>query len=62
VDVLILNAAPIAFQHAVVKRGKPVFILDEVGRIRYEAAVLSAYLDYRGTLEWLNRRFLAGIP
>lgn len=61
VDVLILNAAPIAFQHAVVKRGKPVFVLNEVSRIRYEAATLSDYLDYREMLEWLDRRFLAGI-
>lgn len=61
VDVRVLNVAPIAFQHGVVKQGKPVFVRDEVGRVRYEVAVLGAYLDYRETLEWFNRRFLAGI-
>ncbi len=61
VDVRILNAAPIAFQHAVVKRGRAVFVRDEASRIRYEAALLSAYLDYRETLEWFDRRFLAGL-
>ena len=61
VDVRILNASPVAFQHAVVKRGKSVFVPDEARRIRYEAALLSAYLDYQETLEWFDRRFLVGI-
>lgn len=61
VDVKILNSSPNYFQYEVIKDGKLVFCRDEVKRIRYEDGVLSNYLDYKETLEWLNQRFLAGI-
>ena len=60
-DVKILNSAPIYFQYEVIKNGKPVFCRDKVKKIRYEAKVLSEYLDYRDTLDWFNRKLLARI-
>jgi hypothetical protein len=58
-DVKILNLSPIYFQHEVIKNGKPVFCRDVKGKIRYEARVLSEYLDYRDILEWFNQELLA---
>ena len=58
-DVTILNYAPMLLQYEVIKTGKVVFSGDEVNRIRYEAQVLSGYLDYKETSDWLDRVFLA---
>ena len=58
-DVKILNLSPIYFQHEVVKNGRVVFSRDEAKRIEYEAEVLSNYLDYKDTLEWFDKEFLA---
>ncbi|MDN7023829.1 nucleotidyltransferase domain-containing protein [Methanoculleus sp. FWC-SCC1] len=58
VDAKVLNTAPIAFQHEVVKSGRPVFFRDRGRQIRYEADLLSRYLDYRDTLEWFDRVLL----
>ncbi|MEM2146781.1 MAG: hypothetical protein QW279_15565 [Candidatus Jordarchaeaceae archaeon] len=30
-------------------------------RVRFEAEVLSTYLDYKETLDWFNKKFLARI-
>ena len=61
VDVKILNLSPLDFQYQVIKKGEPVFIRDELKRVRYEAEVLSLYLDYEETSEWLDREFLKRI-
>ena len=60
-DVTPLNNAPIAFQFEVIRSGKLVFSREDVKRVRYEARVISAYLDYKETLDWLNKEFLARI-
>jgi len=63
-DVKILNHAPVAFQYEVIKTGKIVFVKDEAKqakRIRYEAQMLSSYLDYKETSDWLDREFLAKV-
>ena len=60
-DVKILNYAPILFQYEVIRTGKVVFSRDEVDRIRYEAKVISSYLDYKETSDWLDSEFLAGL-
>ena len=61
VDVKILNLSPLDFQYQVIKKGEPVFIRNELKRVRYEAEVLSLYLDYEETSEWLDREFLKRI-
>ena len=58
-DVKILNHAPLSFQYGVIKTGEIAFSRDEVKRIRYETKVLSRYLDYKETSDWLDRKFLA---
>lgn len=58
-DVRVLNSAPTHFQYEVIKKGKPVFTQNEKTRIRYEAELLSRYLDYRETLNWFNEKMLA---
>lgn len=58
-DVKILNYAPLSFQYEIIKTGKVLFSRDEVKRIRYEAHILSRYLDYKETSDWLDRGFLA---
>jgi hypothetical protein len=60
-DVKILNHAPIAFQYEVIKAGNVLFSGDEVKRIRYEIQVLSSYLDYKETSDWLDKEFLAKV-
>ncbi len=54
----ILNTAPVSFQYEVIKSGRPVFLRDREQRIRYEAGVLSRYLDYADTLDWFDRVLL----
>lgn len=58
VDVRVINDAPVEFQYEVVKTGKLVFSRDDRKRVRFEARVLSAYMDYRETSGWLNRELL----
>lgn len=58
VDVRVINDAPVEFQYEVVKTGKVVFSRDDKGRIRFEAQVLSSYMDYRETAGWLKRELL----
>ena len=57
-DVKILNTAPISLQYEVIKTGRPVFLRDRELKIRYEAGVLSLYLDYAETLDWFDRILL----
>ena len=57
-DVKILNTAPVSFQYEVIKSGRPVFLRDGERRVRYEAGVLSLYLDYADTLDWFDRVLL----
>jgi len=57
-DVKILNTAPVSFQYEVIKSGRPVFLRDRERRVRYEASVLSRYLDYKDTLDWFDRVLL----
>jgi predicted nucleotidyltransferase len=57
-DVKILNTSHISLQHEVVKSGRLVFSRDRERRIRYEAGVLSRYLDYADTLDWFDRVLL----
>lgn len=58
VDAKVLNTAPISFQHEVIRSGRPVFSRDRGRTVRYEADVLSRYLDYKDTLEWFDRVLL----
>lgn len=60
-DVKDLNTAPITFQYEVIKSGRLIFSRDNVRRVRFEAEVLSTYLDYKETLDWFNKKFLARI-
>ena len=60
-DVRFLNQAPLHFQYEVIKTGKLIFFRDEVKRIRYEAGLISSYLDYKETSDWLDREFLRRI-
>jgi len=57
-DVKILNTAPVSFQYEVIKSGRRVFSRDNGRRVRYEAGVLSRYLDYKETLDWFDRVLL----
>ncbi|WP_052379746.1 MULTISPECIES: nucleotidyltransferase domain-containing protein [unclassified Methanoculleus] len=57
-DVKVLNTAPISLQHEIIKSGRPVFSRDRERRVRYEAGVLSLYLDYAETLDWFDRVLL----
>ncbi len=58
VDAKILNTAPISLQYEVIRSGKLVYARDNGARIRYEAGVLSLYLDYAETLDWFDRALL----
>ena len=59
-DVKILNLLPIHFQYQVIK-GEAIFSRDEISRVRYEAELLSDYLDYRSTAEWLDQEFIVRV-
>jgi len=58
VDVQILNEAPPFFQYKVIKTGQLILQRDARCRIRYEAHLLSQYLDYQPMWEeFINRYF-----
>lgn len=59
-DVRLLNDASLSYQYEAIK-GYAVFSRDEAMRINYETQVLSEYLDYKDTSDWLDLAFLAGI-
>jgi hypothetical protein len=60
-DVKILNYSPIEFQYEVLKKGEAVFLRERSKKVEYESELISDYLDFRITAEWLNKGFLARI-
>ena len=60
-DVKILNHSPIEFQYEVLKKGKAVFLRDRTENVEYESEVISNYLDFQTTAEYLNKKFLARV-
>jgi len=58
VDVRVLNNAPISFQYEVIRTGISVFAKDERDRVRYEADLISDWLDFKETSDWLDEQFL----
>jgi len=60
-DVKVLNTSPVSFQHVVVKSGRSVFSRSRERTIRYEADLLSRYLDYKDTLEWFDNILLTRV-
>ena len=61
IDVKILTTSPIYFQYEVIKNGEIVFCRDKAKWIRYETEVLSNYLDYKDTLDWIDKKLLVRI-
>ena len=59
-DVKILNSAPITFQYEIIKNGSLMFSRDENKRIEYESSVISEYLDYKETEDFLIENLLKG--
>jgi len=57
-DVRVLNFSPIQFQYEVIKKGKLIFSREERIPVRYEAHLLSQYLDYKQTSDWFDQRLL----
>lgn len=57
VDVKPLRSSPIHFQYEVIRSGRPVFCKSEASRVKYEASVVSKYLDYKDALEWFDKQF-----
>ena len=55
IDVKVLNHSPVHFQNEVINTGRVIFCRDEKKRLKFEARVLSKYLDYRNTGEWFKR-------
>lgn len=60
VECRVLNDAPVSFAYEVIRTGRAVYVRESAARIRYEAALISAWQDYRETLVWFNRRYLKG--
>ena len=60
-DVKILNYLPIEFQYEVLKEGKAVFLRDRRKNVEYESELISNYLDFQITAEYLNKKFLARV-
>lgn len=60
-DLLVLNRAPLPMQYSVVRTGEVLLVRSELERIRYEAWVVSAYLDFAPSLRPFEESLLAGI-
>ena len=59
VDVLILNDAPPALRHRVIRDGRLVFSRDEARRVQFEVAAIREFLDFQHVLERYDRAMLA---
>jgi predicted nucleotidyltransferase len=60
-DLLILNSAPLPMQFSVVRKGEVLLARSELERIRYEAWVVTAFLDFAPSLRPFEESLLAGI-
>lgn len=58
IDVVILNEAPPALRHRVVRDGHPLFVADERRRVLFEARTLREFLDFRWVLDRYNGALL----
>jgi len=56
-----LNGAPLPFQYTVVRTGRSILVRSEIERIRYEAELASAYLDFSQSLRPFEAAVLARI-
>lgn len=61
VDLHVLNWAPLPFQYTIVRTGRPILVRSEIERIRYEASLTSAYLDFSVSLRPFEAALLARI-
>lgn len=61
VDLHVLNGAPLPFQYTVVRTGRLLLVRSEIERIRYEAGLASAYLDFAESLRPFETAVLARI-
>lgn len=59
VDLVVLNGAPPALAHRVVRDGVVVVSRDDQQRTRFEASVMSEYLDFRDVLDRYDAHLLA---
>jgi predicted nucleotidyltransferase len=58
VDVVVLNDAPPAFQHRVLRDGRLIFCRDPARRVRFEVRAIREYLDFQPVLERYDRLLL----
>ena len=47
VDVVILNKAPIALKHQILRYGKLIYIRDKQARIKFQVDAINQYEDYK---------------
>jgi len=59
VDLVILNDAPAALKHRVIRDGRPVFVGDEGRRVAFEQRAIREFLDFQPVLETYDRALLA---
>jgi predicted nucleotidyltransferase len=59
IDLVVLNGAPTALAHRVVRDGVLLVSRDEERRLRFEADAISAFLDFRGVLDRYDAHLLA---
>jgi predicted nucleotidyltransferase len=59
VDLVVLNGAPPALAHRAVRDGVVVVSRDDQQRIRFEARVITEYLDLRDVLDRYDAQLLA---
>lgn len=59
IDLVVLNGAPTALAHRVVRDGVVLVSRDEERRLRFEADAISAFLDFRGVLDRYDAHLLA---
>ncbi len=58
VDIVVLNDAPAALQHRVLRDGRLIFCRDTARRVRFEVRAIREYLDFQPVLERYDRLLL----
>jgi predicted nucleotidyltransferase len=61
VDLVVLEAQNVIFQHEVLRNGLLIYEADRARRIDFESTATSRYLDFRPTYDLVARRTVAGL-
>jgi uncharacterized protein len=61
VDIVVLDRASLELRGRIVQEGRPIYSVDEPGRVAFEVRTRSEYLGFLPTLRTLERSYLSRV-